>query len=323
MKREFTITHNDQVYTIPNTWEALSQQQFERLLVDIARMAAGELSAGMVKANYLCDLMQWDITKIDDEGLANLVMLAEQISFIFNITYPDGNAALEKLDPEARKLFSKTPPEQVTGHTIARYLSRLEYTYTLDACFCAQLVPTVTIGKNTWHGYQLNTSFGTLTCSLIALQFIEARELMGADTDRLPLLAAILYYPGVYNSAGAHELAETFRQLPEITLQAISLNFLAVVNYLFTRTEFSILTAAKVEHTSGITTGALESLYNLSADGIGDITTVEQMNLIQYLILLRKKLIEAVRSLAGSDMDRMEIADRTGLPLPIINSILK
>lgn len=71
-----------------------------------------------------------------------------------------------------------------------------------------------------------------------------------------------------------------------------------------------------------ISTGALESLYNLSSDGMGDIKTIEQINIIQYLTILRKKLIESVRNLNDMKMERTEIASKTGLPLNIINSIL-
>ncbi|MCC8153677.1 MAG: hypothetical protein LIP01_05350 [Tannerellaceae bacterium] len=311
-----------QKYEIPNCWEALTRKQYEQLLADVARMATGEISPAMVKANYICNIMEWDIRKIDDDGLANLSWLAEQVTFLFNIVYPDNNKALEELDPASRKLFQKTPPEKVTGNPMARYLARLDYQYVPDACFCAQLLPEVRIKKEIYTGYRISTAFDTLTCSLTALQFIEARELINAGPDKLPLLAAILYHPGTYNSTSAHQLAGKFRKLPETTLFGITFNFQAFVNYLFTRTEYSLLTAAKIQTASGITTGALESLYNLSSDGLGDITTVEQMNLLQYLILLRKKLIESVRSLAGSEMEHTEISEKTGLPLNIIKSIL-
>lgn len=113
----------------------------------------------------------------------------------------------------------------------------------------------------------------------------------------LPLLAAILYHPGLYDSESAHSLAKSFEKLPDATLQSIAFNFSSFVNYLFTTTQFRILIAGESEKKSLITTGALESLYNLSNDGLGDISAIEQMNIIKYLTILRKKLIETVRSL--------------------------
>jgi hypothetical protein len=57
-----------------------------------------------------------------------------------------------------------------------------------------------------------------------------------------------------------------------------------------------LLTELEETKVSAISTGALESLYNLSSDGFGDIETIEQMNVIQYLTILRKKIIDTVRS---------------------------
>ena len=135
-----------------------------------------------------------------------------------------------------------------------------------------------------------------------------------ASRIRLNLLLA--------HSEGAQQLALELATLPAEVLQAVSLNFHAFVNYLFTRTEFSLLTAGSAPSSSAITTGALESLYNLSADGLGNIREVEQMNLLPYLTILRKKLIESVRSLHAAGMKPVEIEQETGLPLGIVKQII-
>jgi len=62
-------------------------------------------------------------------------------------------------------------------------------------------------------------------------------------------------------------------------------------------------------------------LYNLSADGLGNSDEVEQMNLIKYLTIMRKKLIESVKSLKAANMDNAKIAEETGLPIHIITKI--
>lgn len=178
------------------------------------------------------------------------------------------------------------------------------------------------VNDEIYPAYSIDTSFNVLTCSLTALQYIEARALMGKSVDMLPLLAAILYYPGTYSSAGAHRLASEFASLTEYELQAIAFNFQAFNNYLFSQTEFRLLTASKEGKNSTISTGALESLYNLSNDGLGDITVIEQMNVIKYLTILRKKIIETVRSMSSMKMEKVDIEKETGLPIHIINQIL-
>ena len=125
-----------------------------------------------------------------------------------------------------------------------------------------------------------------------------------------------------YDSAGAHRLASEFASLTEYELQAIAFNFQAFNNYLFSQTEFRLLTASKEGKNSTISTGALESLYNLSNDGLGDITVIEQMNVINYLTILRKKIIETVRSMSSMKMEKVDIEEETGLPIHIINQIL-
>ncbi|MDR1524745.1 MAG: hypothetical protein LBS79_05755 [Tannerella sp.] len=100
------------------------------------------------------------------------------------------------------------------------------------------------------------------------------------------------------------------------------INFQAFTNYLFTKTHFSLLTKAKEDKKNPIATGALESLYSLSADGLGDMNTVCRMNIIQYLTILRKKTIEYVKSLSYAEKKRSEIEKMTGLPMSIIKQII-
>lgn len=318
---DFTVKGTQ--YSIPNSWEDLTPYLFQALIRDISLMAKGEVSIAMVRVNYVCRVMGWKLKKIKDpDGWANLAWLAEQVTFPFTIVYPDNDAALQDLDSETRKLCKRIPPHRLTGITIARYLTKLPYNYAVDSCFCKQLIPAIYLDDESYSAYKIDTSFNRLTCSLTALQFIEARSLIGGSLEQLPLLAAILYYPDRYSSDGVHSLAHKFVKLPVDELTAIAFNFQAFVNYLFTKTEFKLLTEAKNTKVSAISTGALESLYNLSSDGLGDVDTIERMNILQYLTILRKKLIDTVRSLHSAKMEKIDIAKETGLPIHIINDIL-
>jgi hypothetical protein len=152
----------------------------------------------------------------------------------------------------------------------------------INACFPAQLVPQVEARKHPYNAYRIHTEYGTLTCGLTAIQFIEAYELQDCPPEKLPLLAAILYLPGRYTSERAHLLAHRFAGVDPVVLQAISFNFTAFINYLFTQTPFHILRAKRgtAAVTATITTGMAESLYNLSADGLGNVDVIGQMPLI-------------------------------------------
>lgn len=323
MDNYIEISAKGNIHRIPNCWEALSEYQFAGLVRDLSRMARGEISVAIVKINHVCRVMGWNINKLKDEtSFQNLAWLGDQVTFPFLIVYPNDDEALEGLDPATRKLCKRIDPVQLKGVTIAKYLSRLDYKYAVDSCFCKQMRSGVTIDDEIYLSYKIDTSFNHLTCSLTALQFIEARNLVNGALDQLPLLAAILYYPDRYSSAGAHKLAKTFSQLPIEILQEIAFNFQAFINYIFTRTDFKLLTEAKASKVSAISTGALESLYNLTSDGYGDIDTVEHLNITQYLAILRKKLIDTVRSLDAAKLERSKIANETGLSITTINNIL-
>lgn len=310
-------------YSIPNCWEQVHPDNFIKLLQDVELMASGRLSVGMVRVRYVCNCMGWKLNRFHStEAIQNLAWIAEQITFPFIIQYPDNDAALQDLDANTRSLCKRIDPSRLKGVGISRYLQRLPYKYMLDSCFCAQLVPTFEAIGKFYSAYKINSSFGQLTCSLTALQFIEARKVAAGNPDLLPLLAAILYYPGRYSSEGAQQLALDFANLPSKLLKAIAFNFRAFVNFLFSKTEYRLLTAVNADHESAISTGALESLYNLSADGFGTANDVEQMNLLQYLTIIRKKLIESVRSLYATKMQLADIEKETGLPIHIIRQIV-
>ena len=325
MKTEIEFMLKGKLYKIPNGWTLLDTFQFTELVNDIILMSMGKLSPGAVRIRYVCRYMNWNLNKIQDtDAMANVTYLADQITFPFLIAYPNQDEALSELDADTYRLCKRVPPERLKGVTIARYLSRLDYHFTADLCFCKQFIPAVFLPdeEKPYAGYKIDTTFGMLTCTLTAQQFIEARELTECADSQLPLLAAILYAPLPYDSHRSHELAHKFEKADKKTLQAIRFNFKAFVNYLFTRTEFKLLTQSRERKESPISTGAQEALYNLSAEGYGNLHEVAQMGVIPYLSILRKKVIESVRSLHAAKMNAAEIAEQTGLPIKTITDIL-
>ena len=323
MMKDIELAYKGEIHRIPNRWDAMTDRQYIRLVGDFLRMAAGELSAGEVRINWLCDIMGWNKRKFhSEEQIANLVAISEQLTFMFHISYPDNNAVLDGVDEDTYELCRRIDPYRL-NIPLARVLRRLDYQYVVDLCFCAQLIPSVHIGEQTYSGYRIDTSFGTLTCSLTALQFIEAQGLIERGEESLPLLAAILYYPEAeYNSERAHELAKDFTKLPFETLTAISFNFQAFNNYLFNKTSFSLLSKFVNKPKQPITTDASDALYDLSKEGLGNAKLIEQMNVLTYLKVLRKKTIDAVKDMAGFGWDKLKISEEVGLPLTVIHKII-
>lgn len=278
------IRANGKEVQIPNSWEVLTSDHYLKLINYLLRMGHGELSPAEVRIYFLCDIMGWDVHKIRrDDAMENLIAISEQLTFIFR---------------------------------------RVEDDIKVDLCFCKQQLPIVFVDKKPYKGYEVQVDYNTLTCSLRALQYIEARQLLDMGEESLPLLAAILYYPGEYSSEGAQKLARQFAHLPATTLQAIALNFEAVNNFIFLKTEFSLLTKFKPQSGKQITTDATDALYDLSKDGLGNVMQVERMDVLTYLRILRKKTIEGARSLKASGMDIVKISTEMGLPIEVVRQIV-
>jgi len=272
-----TFRTNKAEYKVPNRWELLPPDMFEYLVLLLSQLAIGRISADIVRLLYVSKVFNINLRKTKDlDAMGNLIVIADQIDFIF--------------DKEGK----------------------------VNACFLAQLVPK--FGR--YKGYEINTSMDMLTCSLTAIQLIEAQAALKGGVKKLPLLAAILYCPAPYSSEKAHDLTGRFTKDP-VKLQAVALNFQALVTYLFTKTHFSILSSGSGSgHIPEIATGMIETLYNLSADGMGDVQTVEQMPVIKFLTILRKKLIESVKAMHDAGMDIVKISEKTKLDTIFIKKML-
>lgn len=332
MKPTIEILYKDQHYNIPNNWDAVTPEDFRYLVEAFGRMALGEVSPGEIRLRLLCRFMHWNLQKVkDDDSMATLLALSSQLTFLFRIDYGKDNDLLDDLSAEDREICSRIDPYH-NKMPLARALRRLQYHYVPDLCFAGQKVPGINVGKNTYEGYRILHRDEVLTTSLTALQYLEAQQLLqrmdgiGEEQlqSQLTLLAAILYYPDKrYSSEGAHSFAQELEGLDMITLQSIMINFQAFTSFLFERTQFSLLTKIEGKTPALITTDGIDALYDLAKDGLGNVDDVEQINLITYLRLVRKKTIDAVRQMKDMDWDMAKISKESGLPVRIVEKIIK
>ena len=314
------ITAKGREYEIPNSWDEMTPQAWLGYIRNLRRVERGQLSVGELRIRLLCDLMGWQWRKMrDGDQIANLIMLSERLTFPFRIRYPDDNAALRALSNDDYAKAVRIEPDRL-DIAAAPHLRTLDWRYQPDMCFFRQQMPTVMIGSVRMYGYKAAMQHGALSTSLTALQYIDASE--AHQDGQLARLAAILYAPEPYNSDQAHALADEFAYLDPVELQAISMNFLAVTTFLFTKTPLSLLTKFEKGKAKDITTTMSDALYDLCADGLGNSEEVERLNLLTYLRLLRKRTIDIVRQMHGMKMDVAQIANETGLPPNIITAIV-
>lgn len=320
MNSEIKITVKGKEYSIPNSWESVSPTTWLNFCRFLGMVEHGELSVGELRIRLLCDLMGWQWRKMrSEEQIQGLIVLSEQLTFPFKIKYKD-DGILEPLTNEQYAKAVRTEPEHLYEPWAAP-LQQTEWQYQPDLCFFRQMMPTVTLDRVQMFGYKASMHHGALSTSLTALQYIEASEAL--QQQSLPWLAAILYNPEPYDSHQAHALAEDFARLDAAALLAIRQNFEAVTTFLFQKTPFSLLTKfEKGSKVKSITTTMGDALYDLCNDGLGNSQQVEQMNLLTYLRILRKKTIDSVRQLHGMKMDIAKIANETGLPPDIITQII-
>lgn len=322
MKPVITLVHRGETYEIPNAWSRLTPDQYLHLVADLLDLFQGKISPIMLRLRFVCHVMHWRLERFasDEERLADLLSIAQHVQFPLIIRYPDHEDLLDGLSPEEREHCRRTDPF-LNPLPIAKALRQVDYHFTPDLCFSAQLLPEMKVKGRSYKGYTINTDHGTLTTSLTALQYIEATSVID-NPNAQPLLAAILYYPGAYSSEGAQQMANEFLALPAQPLIAIAMNFRAFCNFLFTKTQFSILTKFRSQKAKLITTDSADALYDLSADGLGNAQQVERLPLLTYLRILRKKTVDAVRRLHAMDYNPGKIANELGLPIDIITQII-
>lgn len=297
-KEDITIMSGSQTAVIPNSWQGVTPDVFQKFVSNLAEHYAGNITVADIRRRYVLDVMGWRLSRIHDaDALATVISIADRITFLFT----------------------------EENQSLAPNLN-----------FFAQFVPTIKIGTTEYHAYTVSTAYNNLTTSLTALQFIEAQQILqqpqsriatvpgsfAAGQSSLPFLAAILYCPPPYNSATAQLLADKMQQLSPVTLMAIQMNFIAFTTALYSQTEFDLLAKFQPKKQSPIATDMADALYDLCADGLGTHEEVEQMNLLTYLRILRKKTIEAVRQMRSMEWDVIRISQETTLPVSVIQQII-
>lgn len=297
-QQDITIMSGSQTAVIPNSWQGVTPDVFQKFVSNLADHYAGNLTEADIRRRYVLDVMGWRLSRIHDtDTLATVVALADRITFLFT-------------------------PYKTLQNPTTPYPNLQSPTLTPNLNFFAQFVPTVKIGTTEYQAYSVSTAYNNLTTSLSALQYIEAQQALTQGTPSLPMLAAILYCPQPYSSTLAQQLAEKMQQLPAVTLMAIQMNFIGFTTALYTQTEFALLSKFQPKKQSPIATDMADALYDLCADGLGTHEQVEQMNLLTYLRILRKKTIEAVRQMRSLEWDVIKISQETTLPVSVIQQII-
>lgn len=318
-------------YRYPNRWEELSPRAFLRLYRLLLEFLRGTLTEEQVRVLYFLQCAGIHPRRIAPRYRArfaeNLFRITRTLNFMFRYEYPEG--ALSELKPALQLALAKNLPDDLPYQPELEYVKKLSRTTVPDLIFAKNLLPRVRVRHKTYKGYVFEVINNIIHTDLTAAQYVDAHQLYeqlvtARDTAYFTLLAATLYCPQPYSSAKALTLSRTFSTLDNDTAQAVFVCFQAVQGFLATRTKYALLWARRAggENSKKLSLGLADSLYSLSATGYGSNEQVANLPLTAFLDLLLKNLVDAVKQLQAMEMDKAEIAEKTGLNLAQINQII-
>jgi len=325
-----TLYFGANTYQFPDRWEELSKNQFLQLVDALMDYSAGKSNALGCRSTWFCNMAEIDITRRDNQNdifWENIYRAANLFNFFFEIVYFDKatgeRKSISHLPREIRENLQKNSPDQLPDLPEYRWASKLAFRYVIDAVFAKNLLPNITIAGKSFPGYRFNLSGSVLSTSLTARDFIDATMVYNEyvtshDPENLRQLIGILYFKNVINSE------KYISQVPERVSFAILLNFQAILAFLMNKTRYSMIWSRKaVENRENkLSVGVADSIYMLSKQGYGSVNELSSENLIVYLDLLLKNIIDLVQFMNANKSTIEEIATETGLTINQIKKII-
>ncbi len=305
---EFRLNNN--TYYIPDKWEELSEGQFLYLSELLLQYSLGNLSVTEVRAKFFLHLVNLNIEKLPKNDLLfeNIYLISRQLTFFLKIEYRD-KKQFSFFSLETQKFLKRCVPEDLFPSPEIEMASNMEYNFVIDAVFSKNLL-THAGGA---VGYSFNVEGGFISTSLTAEDYVQAVALYGAYIEsgnpiHLKMMAVVLY-PGGSSFTDAEQ-------------NAVFLNFGAIQSFLY-NTKYGILWKRKSSNRNNkLTVGFMDSIYTLSSEGYGSHIEVKNYNLVTYLDLLLKLLINSVKTLHSYELPLPEIAEKTGLTVEQLNTII-
>lgn len=318
------ITLGKNKYSFPEKWHELKPDQYLALCRRLFEYANGKLAVDELKAKFFCDIIGIEFKKRDNENdllWENIYRLSREFTFFLKIDY---KADLKPVDLELRRKLRKFSPDEIyTDDPVIKWVRRQKYKYSIDAVFAKNLLPSIMVGEQKVYGYRFELNGSLLKTTMTAQQFINASMALDAydkshkDKD-LNLLMAILYNK---------DNPDYFNKVDPVIRFAVLLNYQAIMAFITRKTKYSIIwhrgkkqEPKKEKNTYAV--GAADSIYSLAKLGYGSIDDLSNYNLVRYLDLLLKNIVDSAHMLKDNDFDLAKISEHTGLSIELINQII-
>lgn len=314
----------------PTSWEELDPVQFITVICILLEFKAKKFDVRELQLRLYTELsnintrqiLRRDYNWFEKEIFANL----DRMNFCFKYVYDDPR--FKNLDLKMQKLLKKNNPEKITDEPEAVIASKFKRTVEIDAAISKQLIPNIFVGFKKYSGYRFENKGDIVDTSITAEQFVDTLTIMSLMADHgadnyIDLFVSTLYCPGEYSSAQAKANIDKFKKLNPVIKYGIVFNFESILSWLTGETKYNILFSRKKKNDkSKQNLGFNSIIYSMTEKGYGNIKEVSKLNLIEFLELMYKNLMDSINQLAESKMSKEEISKKLKLSIEHLNQIL-
>lgn len=315
----------------PTSWEELDPVQFITVICILLEFKSKKFDVRELQLRLYTELsninsrqiLRRDYEWFEKEIFRNL----DKMNFCFKYVYDD--ARYKNLDLKMQERLKKINPEKITDEPEAVIASKFNRTVEIDAAISKQLIPNIFIGLKKYAGYSFENKGDIVDTSMTAEQFVDALTIMslmaehGAD-GYIDLFISTLYSCVEYSPSLARTNAVKFKKLNPVIKYSIVFNFESILSWLTGETKYNILFSrrSKKNIKTKQNMGFNAIIYSMTEKGYGSIKEVSKLNLIEFLEIMYKNLIDSINHLADSKMSKEDISKKLNISIEHLNQVL-
>jgi hypothetical protein len=308
-------------YEFPSEWEELDQDQALRIFSIIHRLKDKKITLLHARAEFFIYLAS---LKIPADVRANnfwenIYLASSNFRFFFKYMY--NNESFQQLSPDVQMKLTKYLPHELEQTPEVRVASAMEAAFDFDMVFGKNLITQLRLKRRTYQAYTFTNNAGFINTSLTATQYVDTLAVINRygkekQESHLNMLIAILFNEQPYSSAEAFSRSGLFSEVPVDFKLAVMYNFIAINEWIRTKTQYSILWIGS--KSKGIPSDPSDMIYSVSKAGYGPTDQVGKYGVMELLDLMKKILIDQLRSMISGKIKPVDVANTTGIPLKLI-----
>lgn len=191
--------------------------------------------------------------------------------------------------------------------------------------------PFITIGTKRYHGKIFERAYIPKT-DISALEFSDAIDIYTSMTKNMRnkdfveecvnTICAILYpYKNNHRENMRSKHVKRMKKIHPTIRYGIMLWFSGLIRFFTQHPVYGVLFGSHSEDTTKVNVGMYECILAVSEAGYGDITTIENQNLISFFDMQVKNLKNVVSKAIAQGIDKIKLANEMKLPLTTIEKL--